>query len=105
MNIVLKTMAELSAIIDKERAERISRGRWGAWRIIKSRGVLLYEPRRLYEVTLRELELRGPLHWLTQLRHKLWLERGDVEDLLRLFDDLFGPSWMWEEAQRRKSQG
>ncbi len=105
MSGVGKTVAELSAIVDMERAERIRRGRWGAWRIIKSSGILLYEPHRRYEISLRELESRGPLHWLAQLRHKLWLERGDVEDLLRLFDDFFGPSWMWEEGQRRKGQG
>lgn len=105
MNFPLMTLAEVSAIADLELRERLRRGRWGSWRVLKSKGILLYEPHRRYEITLQCLESMGPLHWLAHLRHKLWLERGDVEDLLRLFDDLFGPSWMWEEVQGRRGPG
>jgi hypothetical protein len=93
--IELISLKELSEIAERERAERIRRGRWGPWRINWRKKTLSINRAYLYEIDLDEIKREGPLKWLAHLREKAWLKRGDVEDLIACFDDLFGFSWLW----------
>jgi hypothetical protein len=93
--IELISLKELSEIAERERAERIRRGRWGAWRINWRKKTLSINRSYPYEIALEEINRLGPLHWLAHLREKAWLKRGDIEDLIACFDDLFGFTWIW----------
>ena len=105
--IILESVAELERRADEERAERLRRGRWGVWRVVKSRQVLSIlrgNPKSPYEIDLSDIYQDGPLHWLAHLREKTWLQRGDIEDLIALFDDVFGVSWLWDAYNGRKQK-
>jgi len=98
----IMSLAELSKIWDKEKKERIKKGKWGAWYLSKNRQYFCINRSYVYDIPISQLKFDGPLHWLAHLREKAWLKRGDIEDLIKAFDDLFGYGWFYKGMDRKK---
>ena len=83
---------------DPEKKKRLAEGKWGAWYLIKGRrkwfGINRAYP---YEFEFSRLKSETCLEWIAHLREKTWMKRGDIEDLMLAFDDLFGYGWMYDE--------
>jgi len=83
------TLEELYRKADREKATRIKKGRWGAWYLSKGRKEVAINRAYPYNVPLKQIESDGLIHWLAHIREKIWLKKGDMEDLMQLFDDMF----------------
>jgi hypothetical protein len=101
----IENLEELGKISDAEINERIRKGRWGAWYLTADRKSFGILRAYAYEIELDQLESDGPLRWLAHLREKTWLRRGDVEDLISAFDDLFGYGWIYAALNNDKRGG
>jgi len=89
-----------------DRKKRLAKGKWGTWSITKDRKYFTTDrPRYLYIIKLSELKKDGPLHWFAHLRSKRYLKRGDVEDLIKAFDDIFGYDWPWDAYNQMRRGG
>lgn len=102
--LVLRTATQLTEAYEKERAARLKIGRWGAWYLCGQGKWLgfkgLYPNKNVaYEF---ELAAKSPLQWFCHMREKIYPNRGDLEDLLAAFDDIFGPGWFRKEVYRRR---
>lgn len=99
--VALESMYEFGKRADREKAERIKNRVWGRWYITKDRkrfGLKASKNRRAlsYELSFKQIEQNGQLYWFSHLRQKgQKYERGDLEDLMNMFNDLYGFDWMY----------
>lgn len=102
------TVAEFGRQAEEKRRQRLARGKWGVWYLTRSRkrfGIKPpLHPHHPYEIELSVIERDGPLHWLAHLREKTWFERGDLEDLMSAFDDLFDVGWIYLGMRGKKPE-
>lgn len=89
MKIKTITLKEIGKKADQKKAARIKKGRWGKWYLSKDRKEIVINRMYPYSVTLKQIESDGLIHWLAHIREKSWLKRGDLEDLMQLFEDMF----------------
>jgi len=86
----------------QKQIERIRKGKWGRWELTADRKALKFCPTAdfqglSYEIPLSRIESEGALEWFAHLREKsLLFQRGDIEDLISCFDDLFGVPWIYD---------
>lgn len=95
-------LAEWSKIWDKEKKERLQKGKWGAWYLSKNRKYFCINRSYLYDIPISDLKRSGPLRWFAHLTGKTWLKRGDIEDLMKAFYDLFGANWIYRGLDKNK---
>lgn len=98
------SLKELGHIEGKERRQRLIKGKWGAWYLTKDRECFGINRLYPYEIEFSEIKRRGPLQWFAHLREKTWLKRGDLDDLINAFDDLFGPSWIYDSIKGKSNE-
>ena len=98
-----ETFTEFLERTEKERAARLRKGRWGDWYLCGP-GRWKYLGIRRPDLHTFNLTLENPATWFGYIRRdEPWLQRGDLEDLLAAFDDIFGDSWFWEAIYRQKA--
>ena len=97
-----ETVEDFSRRIDKEKEERIKKGRWGAWYLTKDRQYLVINREYPYRIELRRIKEEGMLEWFAHMKEKGWMQRGDLEDLIHCFDDLCGCGWLWDAVNAQK---
>jgi hypothetical protein len=96
--LIFETLEEAYERSEEERSERLKKGRWGAWHLCNRRKWLCINRGYPYEL---ELSADSPLKLFHHLRDKTWLQRGDLEDLLAAFNDIFGYSWLENEIYEK----
>ena len=94
------TLTEACELSEAKRTARLKVGRWGGWYLCGKGKWLgfkgLYPNKTIpYEF---ELTSDSPLRLFCHLRDKTWPHRGDLEDLLAAFNDIFGYSWLNDEV-------
>lgn len=92
----------MNRIDEEEKTARLEAGKWGAWFLTGDRKFLGIERRRrgLFAVEIEDIKSLGPLYWFAIVKGSDWLQRGDVEDLIKVFDDLFGCEWICEGLEK-----
>jgi len=102
------SIKEAGEIEDKAREKRIEKGKWGAWYFTKNKKYFGINRLYAYEIEVSRLKSEGLIKWLAHLRHKTWMQRGDIEDLLSAFDDMFDSDfdidWMYEELNAAREK-
>jgi hypothetical protein len=93
--IYLETGAEMIERGDRERAERVKGGRWGAWYLTRKPLCLGINRAYRYEIEFRDIEDCGPLHWFAHMQEKAWMTPEDLRDLINAFNDIFGYGWLY----------
>ena len=99
-DILILSLEEIGRQADEEKRKRLIKGKWGAW--YRKRGSLGINRCYPYEVPISIIKEGGPLSWFAHLRQKIWLQRGDLEDLIQAFNDLFGYNWIYNGMKGNK---